>query len=151
MPRLDWFHSLSFDIARALLTAQSSLLAAGTHSVASILPFIRPGADFDDEATRIMGEAFDAACKEIHDAAPLDIVHEAMAKRIIEAARKGERPAYWTEAKDYRPTPLYSYELLRPGNTLEGPAILEGEYTTVVVPPSMKFSIDERGLGILES
>jgi hypothetical protein len=90
-PRLDWFHSLSFDIARALLTAQSSLLAAGTHSVASILPFIRPGADFDDEATRIMGEAFDAACKEIHDAAPLDIVHEAMAKRIIEAARKGER------------------------------------------------------------
>jgi N-methylhydantoinase A/acetophenone carboxylase len=67
------------------------------------------------------------------------------------AARKGERPAYWAEAKDYRPTPLYSYELLRPGNTLEGPAILEGEYTTVVVPPSMKFSIDERGLGILES
>jgi N-methylhydantoinase A/oxoprolinase/acetone carboxylase beta subunit len=67
------------------------------------------------------------------------------------AARKGERPAYWAEAKDYRPTPIYAYESLRPGNVLEGPAILEGEYTTVVVPPSMKFSIDERGLGILES
>jgi N-methylhydantoinase A/oxoprolinase/acetone carboxylase beta subunit len=67
------------------------------------------------------------------------------------AARKGERPAYWPDAKDYRPTPVYAYESLRPGNRLEGPAILEGEYTTVVVPPSMKFSIDERGLGILES
>jgi N-methylhydantoinase A/acetophenone carboxylase len=67
------------------------------------------------------------------------------------AARKGERPAYWADAKDYRPTPVYAYELLRPGNRLEGPAILEGEYTTVVVPPGMRFSIDERGLGILES
>jgi N-methylhydantoinase A/acetophenone carboxylase len=67
------------------------------------------------------------------------------------AAHKGERPAYWADAKDYRPTPLYAYELLRPGNRLEGPAILEGEYTTVVVPPAMRFSIDERGLGILES
>lgn len=28
--------------------------------MASILPFIRTRADFDDEATRLMGEAFDA-------------------------------------------------------------------------------------------
>jgi N-methylhydantoinase A/oxoprolinase/acetone carboxylase beta subunit len=66
-------------------------------------------------------------------------------------ARKGERPAYWADAKDFRPTAIYAYEMLKPGNRLEGPAILEGEYTTVVVPPAMKFSIDERGLGILES
>ena len=67
------------------------------------------------------------------------------------AARKGERPAYWADAKDFRTTPIYAYESLRPGNRLKGPAILEGEYTTVVVPPAMSFSIDERGLGILES
>ena len=66
-------------------------------------------------------------------------------------ARKGERPAHWADAKDFRPTPIYAYEMLKPGNRLEGPAILEGEYTTVVVPPAMNFSIDERGLGILES
>jgi hypothetical protein len=59
--------------------------------VASILPFIRPRSDFDDEATRIMGEAFDAACSEIRDAETLTVTHEVMAKRIIEAARKGER------------------------------------------------------------
>jgi N-methylhydantoinase A/acetophenone carboxylase len=33
---------------------------------------------------------------------------------------------------------------------MEGPAVVEGEYTTLVVPSGMKFSIDERGLGILE-
>jgi N-methylhydantoinase A/acetophenone carboxylase len=66
------------------------------------------------------------------------------------AARKGERPAYWPEEKDFRTTPLFSYELLGPGNVVEGPAIVEGEYTTLVVPSPMRFSIDERGLGILE-
>mgnify|MGYP001466791985 CR=1 FL=1 len=63
----------------------------GTRGVASILPFLRPISDFDDEATRIMGEAFDAACKEIREGEPRNIIHEAIAKRIIDAARKGER------------------------------------------------------------
>ena len=33
--------------------------------VASIIPFIRLRYDFDDEVTRIMGEAFDEACKDL--------------------------------------------------------------------------------------
>ena len=65
-------------------------------------------------------------------------------------ARKGERPVYWPDAKAYQPTPIYGYESLRPGNVIEGPAVVEGEYTTLVVPSAMKFSMDERGLGILE-
>jgi N-methylhydantoinase A/oxoprolinase/acetone carboxylase beta subunit len=67
------------------------------------------------------------------------------------AARKGERPVYWPELKDFRPTPIFIQESLRPGNVIQGPAVIEGEYTTIVVPPSMHFSIDERSLGILES
>jgi hypothetical protein len=35
--------------------------------VASVLPFVVKKSDFDDEATRLMGEAFDAACKALHD------------------------------------------------------------------------------------
>ncbi len=66
------------------------------------------------------------------------------------AAKKGERLVYWPEQKDYQVTPIFTYEALRPGNVLQGPAVLEGEYTTVVVPPAMQFAIDERGLGILE-
>ena len=65
-------------------------------------------------------------------------------------ARKGERPVFWPVAQSYVRTSIFSYEALRPGNVIEGPAVVEGEYTTLVVPSSMTFSIDERGLGILE-
>ncbi|HTT33943.1 MAG TPA: hydantoinase/oxoprolinase family protein [Methylomirabilota bacterium] len=65
-------------------------------------------------------------------------------------ARKGERPVYWPDDKAFRTTPLYAYESLRPGNVIVGPAVVEGEYTTLVVPATMTFSVDERGLGILE-
>ena len=67
------------------------------------------------------------------------------------AARKGERSVYWPSAKDFQTTPVYANDLLRPGNVIEGPAVVESEYTTLVVPPSTRFSIDERGLGILQA
>lgn len=60
--------------------------------MASILPFIRKGGTvFDDPATEILAEAFDCACKELHDTGQPTIVYEVIAKRIIDAARKGER------------------------------------------------------------
>ena len=60
--------------------------------MASILPFVRKaGAVFDDRLTQIMGEAFDDACKELHDTGQPPIVYEVIAKRIINAAKDGER------------------------------------------------------------
>lgn len=56
----------------------------------SIVPFV-PRVVFDDAVTRIMGEAFDAACEEIRNAGQPPVVREIMAKRIIDAARGGER------------------------------------------------------------
>ena len=50
-----------------------------------------PAGVFDDRATKVMGEAFDAACKDLHDTGQPDLVYEAIAKRIIEAAKSGER------------------------------------------------------------
>ena len=32
-----------------------------------------------------------------------------------------------------------------------GPAVIEAELTTIVVPPGQKFAIDQHGLGILEA
>jgi N-methylhydantoinase A/oxoprolinase/acetone carboxylase beta subunit len=81
----------------------------------------------------------------------VDLPKSPLEGRDPSAARKGERPAYWPEEKAYRPTPIFTYESLRPGNVIEGPAVVEGEYTTIVVPPLMRLSIDERGLGILEA
>ena len=60
--------------------------------MASILPFIRKaGTVFDDRATALMGEAFDAACKALHDTGQPAIVYEVIAKRIIDGVRGGER------------------------------------------------------------
>lgn len=60
--------------------------------MASILPFIsKTGVVFDDQATRIIGQAFEAACKELHDKGQPEIVYEVIAKRIIGAAKSGER------------------------------------------------------------
>lgn len=56
----------------------------------SIFPFLPRGV-FDDGATRIMGEAFDAARKALDDTGQPALVQEVMARRIIAAARKGER------------------------------------------------------------
>jgi hypothetical protein len=57
--------------------------------MAAILEFIPRSAVFDDEALRVMTEAFEAACAGIQD--QREIVREIIARRIIEAAKKGER------------------------------------------------------------
>jgi hypothetical protein len=59
--------------------------------MATVLPFIRYNLDFDDETTRLMGEAFDAACKGLRDTGQPIVVQEVIANRIIKAAMKGER------------------------------------------------------------
>jgi hypothetical protein len=62
--------------------------------MASILAFIKKvdlGSVFDDHATRAMGEAFDAACKDLHDTGQPSVVYEVIANRIVEAAKSGER------------------------------------------------------------
>jgi hypothetical protein len=46
---------------------------------------------FDDKAIRAMGAAFDQACHSFRNFAHFDRVRELVAKRIIEAAKKGER------------------------------------------------------------
>jgi hypothetical protein len=38
-----------------------------------------------------MGEAFDAACKDLHDTGQPAIVYEVIAKRIIDCSKNGER------------------------------------------------------------
>jgi N-methylhydantoinase A/oxoprolinase/acetone carboxylase beta subunit len=47
-------------------------------------------------------------------------------------------------------TPVYEFEALRPGQGLNGPAIVQAAYTTAVIPPGRTFTITEHGLGILE-
>ena len=55
----------------------------------SIDPCLEQGV-FEPEATTAMGEAFEAACEELHDGGRLPMVREAVALRIVAAARTGE-------------------------------------------------------------
>jgi hypothetical protein len=56
----------------------------------SVLRFIPIGV-FDDATVRSVGRSFDLACKELNDAGQPDVDHEVIVKRIIAAARRGER------------------------------------------------------------
>jgi|SRR5689334_12725568 len=46
---------------------------------------------FDDAATSAMGQAFDRACKSLQNFGPASKVREIIAKRIVDAAKNGER------------------------------------------------------------
>ncbi len=45
---------------------------------------------FEPDAIEAMGEAFEAACKELHDIGELPMVRKVLAQQIIAAARRGE-------------------------------------------------------------
>ena len=66
-------------------------------------------------------------------------------------AMSGARQAYWPELHEFSDTPVYSFEMLQPGNVVQGPAVIDAELTTVVIPPGQHFSVDQHGLGILEN
>ena len=57
------------------------------------------------------------------------------------AAQKGARSCYWGNG-GFEDSPVYEYTELKAGNVVTGPSILETEYTTLVLPPSLRCSID---------
>jgi N-methylhydantoinase A/oxoprolinase/acetone carboxylase beta subunit len=67
------------------------------------------------------------------------------------SARKGSREAFWPGSSNGKvETEVYDLDKLAPGNIVSGPALLESEYTTVVVPPARQLRMNEYSLGILE-
>lgn len=57
----------------------------------SMYPFVPRDDAFDAEATARLCEAFDKACRDLHDTGQPEIVREVIAKKIMEIARRGER------------------------------------------------------------
>ena len=58
------------------------------------------------------------------------------------AALRGRRPIYLPGGVGLQTADVYSAEGLRPGNELCGPAIVEAEDTTVLVPPGQRLWVD---------
>jgi N-methylhydantoinase A len=57
-------------------------------------------------------------------------------------ALKGERSVYLAESASFEPVAVYDAELLRPGNELVGPAVIEAEDTTVFVHRGQRLWVD---------
>jgi hypothetical protein len=66
------------------------LVTSGVGLVSSIVP-IFGGRGFDAEATQNLGKAYDIACRSLHVKGQPPIIQETLAKKIIEAAQRGER------------------------------------------------------------
>ena len=58
-------------------------------------------------------------------------------------ALKGQRPVYFPEWQEHRPTNVYDRYLLAPGAELAGPAIVEERESTTVIGPGVRIQIDE--------
>jgi N-methylhydantoinase A/acetophenone carboxylase len=65
------------------------------------------------------------------------------------AAYKGTRQVYFVEPGDFKPTRIYAFEALLPGNVVVGPAVIEAVDATCVVNPGWKLTIDHYRQGIL--
>ncbi|MFH0960150.1 MAG: hydantoinase/oxoprolinase family protein, partial [Pseudomonadota bacterium] len=64
-------------------------------------------------------------------------------------ARKKSRECYWGNGKSCQ-TEVLDFVTLKAGNRVLGPAILEAEYTTVVIPEGFVCNIDEHLFGRIE-
>ena len=62
-------------------------------------------------------------------------------------ARTGARQIVWGGRQ--REAQIYRWELLVPGNRVEGPAVLEGLQTTYFIPENWAMLIDRYGNGVL--
>jgi N-methylhydantoinase A len=63
-------------------------------------------------------------------------------KAAMPCAPRSRRKAWFGE---WREVPVYALDDLRPGHTLEGPAIIEAETTTVVINPPDRLEVNGRG------
>jgi N-methylhydantoinase A/acetophenone carboxylase len=64
-------------------------------------------------------------------------------------ALMGKRGVYWKDR--FMETPVYAQMKLENGNVITGPAIIESDDTTIVVPGGKKYTVDQMLNGIIES
>lgn len=66
------------------------------------------------------------------------------------AALKGYRPVYWDDNTGFQETAIYDREALRCGNVVNGPAVVEGQDCTIVVPEDYLYKVDQYLNGVME-
>jgi N-methylhydantoinase A len=59
-------------------------------------------------------------------------------------ALRGYRSVYFSEVGGYLRTPVYDHYVVRPGQAIAGPAIVEQRESTAVIGPSGSATLDAR-------
>jgi N-methylhydantoinase A len=114
---------------------------------------------------------FEAAYRTLYRRTPLGVAIEALNWRVVVSGpvpeltmstgadgaasasvpmTKGTRRAYFPEAQGFVDTPVYDRYALRPGASLEGPAIIEERESTTVVGPGAHIRVDQALSLVLE-
>jgi N-methylhydantoinase A len=119
-----------------------------------------PAGALDDRSTAELAASFGSLYKQLYthvpDGVPLEVVSWrvlvsgpresiAMAGEMDDDAPKsrGERPVYWGATHGWADTQVLNRYALRPGDTFEGPLIVEERESTTVLDPDTTLTIDE--------
>ena len=65
-----------------------------------------------------------------------------------EKAMKGHRDVYWKDG--YLKTAIYGQAKLECGNIVAGPAVIESDDTTILIPAGKKYTVDSLLNGVIE-
>lgn len=60
-------------------------------------------------------------------------------------ALKDTRAVYFTDEKAFLSSKIYDGDLLKPGNVIVGPAVVEEMALTLIIPPKFSFQVDQYG------
>jgi N-methylhydantoinase A len=60
----------------------------------------------------------------------------------VDAALKGQRDVYFSEARAFVATPVYERDRLPAGGSFQGPAVIEQADSTTIVPPGLRVEVD---------
>ncbi len=63
-------------------------------------------------------------------------------EKVSKTADKGRRSVYWEAYGEFRGTQVLEQGQLRPGNIIEGPTIVEGKDTNIVLEPGAQITVD---------
>ena len=74
---------------------------------------------------------------------PVILKEDPVAGEDPAAAAMGDRPVYFDDG--FIETPIFDHRRLAPGNRIEGPALIEGANTTLVVHPGQRITVDGFG------
>jgi N-methylhydantoinase A len=127
-----------------------------------VVPLPKGPYDIDDHETtrRSLQDAFERASREKFSRTPPDVPIEFINIRVAvrvpvpgadmgsgaesgthESPLKGYRDAYFPERGGYVKTAVYARPAMRPGDTFDGPAVIEDDGSTLVVGPDATLSV----------